>query len=269
MGTTPDYVRLAEEILGIRNAPPALAQTLVSQALVIEDRREQWLAAGARIAAAAPAAPGVYALRAGETVLYVGKATNLRRRLQSHFAPRRWPSLPPSLARVDNAEWRVVGSELEALLREMEWIAEFEPPVNTQIAPPALATREIPSRLVRDVIAVLPSVESDSVELVGARVIGATVIQRSRRNGADLAVHAERLWKFFRGRPVHSAATLSPIVYSWLARRGSAATWIDAGDLASARDLRARLQTLFDAGELFAERIVVVSGSDARRRRGR
>src|SRR5262245_43001839 len=127
MGPSPDYVRLAEEVLGIRNAPPAIAQKLVSQALVVEDRREQWLKVGARISGVAPPSPAVYRLHADETVLYVGKAVNLRRRLQSHFAPRRWHSLPPPLARVTHAEWLEVGSELEALLREAEWIADFSP----------------------------------------------------------------------------------------------------------------------------------------------
>ena len=52
------------------------------------------------------------------TVLYVGKAINLRRRLRSHFAARRWRGLKAPLARADGAEWHEVGSELEALLRE-------------------------------------------------------------------------------------------------------------------------------------------------------
>ena len=265
MGSAPDYVRLAEDVLGIRNAPPGIAQKLVSQALVIEDRRELWLQVGARISAVAPATPGVYRLHADATVLYVGKAVNLRRRLQSHFARRRWHSLPPPLARVTHAEWLEVGSELEALLREAEWIAEFKPTVNTQVASPELGTRGVPARLVRDLIVVAPSVEGDSVELIGARVEGPTFIQRSRRDGSDLAVHAERLWKFLRGRLAPSAPALSPIVFSWLTGRGRDASWIDAGDLASARDLRARLDSLLATRELFGERFVVASG----RRRSR
>src|SRR5262245_41587999 len=103
MGGQPDYVRLAEEVLGIRNATPALAERFVSQALFIEDRREVWLRTGAAIVAKAPAVPGVYVLRAGDSALYVGKAINLKRRLQAHFAPRRWQKLPPALSRVSHA----------------------------------------------------------------------------------------------------------------------------------------------------------------------
>jgi hypothetical protein len=54
MGRTPDYQRLAAEVLGIRNAPPELARRLVSQALVVEDRRDVWQRNGERICAAAP-----------------------------------------------------------------------------------------------------------------------------------------------------------------------------------------------------------------------
>src|ERR1700716_358035 len=94
MGDAPDYQRLADEVLGIRGAPPELARRLVAQALVVEDRRESWRRAGQRICAAAPASPGVYLLRGdGGRALYVGKAINLRRRLRAHFAGRRWKAL--------------------------------------------------------------------------------------------------------------------------------------------------------------------------------
>ncbi len=201
MGDPPDYVRLAEDVLGIRNAPAALARRLVDQALVIEDRHDVWRRAGERICASAPQSPGVYLLRdAHGVVLYVGKANNLRRRLRAHFAPRRWRAIAPHLGRVSDAEWVVVGSELEALILEARWIRELAPIVNTQVGPPSLDARDVPGALVRDVIVIEPSVEEDSVELVAARADGPAMIQRTRRNGRDLAVHAARLWKFFRPR---------------------------------------------------------------------
>src|SRR5690242_2163292 len=128
MGGAPDHQRLAEEVLGIRGAPPDLARRLVEQALVIEDRRSAWRLAGERICNAAPAAAGVYILRdAAGAPLYVGKAINLRRRLRAHFANRRWRAIKPQMARAVSAEWIGVGSELEALLREAMLIAELRP----------------------------------------------------------------------------------------------------------------------------------------------
>src|SRR5262245_10858728 len=180
MGSAVDHRQLAADVLGIRGASPELARRLVSQALVVEDREAVWRRIGERICRDAPEVPGVYLFRDSDgRVLYVGKAINVKRRLRAHFAPRRWRSLPPELSRVADAEWTPVGSELEAQLREALLIDELQPVVNVQTAAPDLSTRDIPRALVRDVIVVLPSVEEDSVELVGARVDGPCLIQRT------------------------------------------------------------------------------------------
>src|SRR5262245_25327839 len=198
MGDAPDHQQLVADVLGIRGAPPALAKRLVAQALVLEDRRDAWRRVGERICRDAPAAPGVYVLNdAAGRALYVGKAVNLRRRLRAHFAERRWRTLKPELSRIADAEWQQVGSEIEALLREAALIAELCPVVNVQTAAPALTTRDIPRALVRDVLVIVPSIEADSVELIGARQHGEWMMQRTRRSGADLAVHSQRVMRFF------------------------------------------------------------------------
>jgi predicted GIY-YIG superfamily endonuclease len=260
MGDTPDYPRIAAEVLGIRNAPFELARRLVSQALVLEDRHEQWRRVGERVCAEAPTTAGVYVLRdAAGTVLYVGKAINLRRRLRTHFAARRWRGLKAPLARVDAAEWHEVGSELEALLTEATLIRDLRPVVNVQIGPPDPGGRIVPAGLVKDVIVILPSVEADSAELVGARADGGWMIQRTRRNGADLAVHARRLLRFFNSplRRGEDAAPLAPIVFSWLAGRGATSSRLDPHDAATLKALQSSLATLLRDERLFVERIVV------------
>lgn len=261
MGDLPDYVQLAEDVLGIRNAPASLARRLVDQALVIEDRRDIWRQAGERICASAPQSPGVYVLRdAHGVVLYVGKANNLRRRLRAHFAPGRWRTIGPDLGRAADAEWVIVGSELEALLGEARWIGTLAPIVNTQVGPPSFDARDVPVALVRDTVVIVPSVEDDSVELVAARADGPAMIQRTRRNGRDLAVHASRLWRFFRPRFLSTSSPgegpLAPIVFSWLAGRGRASTRVDLRDIASKEELRARLASAVGDRDLFSERIV-------------
>lgn len=261
MGAEPDHQHLAAEILGIRNAPPDFARRLVSQALVVEDRREAWRRAGDRICAGAPSTPGVYVLRdAAGRALYVGKTTNLRRRLRTHFVGRRWRGLKAELARSAGAEWEQTGSELEALLREAALIHDLQPVVNVQIGPPSLSTRDIAPALVRDVIVVVPSVEVDSAELVAARSDGGWCIQRTRRDGADLAVHTSRLMRFFNSplRGKFGGGALAPIVFSWLAHRGADQSRLDPHDAESPRELRARLGTLLADERLFAERIVVL-----------
>ena len=190
--------------------------------------------------------------------MYVGKAVNLRRRLRAHFADRRWRAIKPEMSRVTDAEWIDVGSELEALLRESALIQELQPIVNVQTGSPELAARDIPHALVRDVIVIVPSVEEDSVELIAARVDGAWMIQRTRRSGADLAVHSLRLMRFFHS-PLSphrvKSPPLAPIVFSWMAGRGSTATRLDPRDVRDARELRGRLATLLRDERLFFERL--------------
>ena len=258
MGGARDDQRLAAEILGIRGAPPDLARKLVAQALVVEERQDAWRAAGERICRTAPPLPGVYVLRdAAGIVLYVGKAVNIQRRLRTHFAARRWRAIKPEMSRAVDAEWTAVGSELEALLREAALIRELQPIVNVQTGPPAIDTREIPSTLIKDVVVVVPSVEDDSAELVCARADGGWMIQRTRRNGADLTVHARRLMRFFQSslRRGDDDAPLAPLVFSWLAGRGAGASRIDPHDAPTARTLSGRLSALLRDERLFQERL--------------
>ena len=82
-----------------------------------------------------PTTPGVYRFRDDDgTVLYVGKAKNLRARLTSYFQdpaalhPRTF-SMVTSASRVD---WVVVKNEVEALQLEWQWIKEFDPRYNVR-----------------------------------------------------------------------------------------------------------------------------------------
>jgi predicted GIY-YIG superfamily endonuclease len=262
MGQLMDYPRLADEVLGIRGASPTLARQLVDQALVMEDRQEFWQRAGERICRDAPTSPGIYVLRDtdGEAV-YVGKALNLRRRLRSHFSARRWRALRPVMARVTGAEWQEVGSELEALLREAILIRQLRPKGNVQIGPPAIRTRVIPRRLMRDVVTIVPSVNADSVELVAARVEGDILIQRISRDGGDLDRGAADLWQFFHPARLGTQdeqGSLAALVFSWLAGRGANTTRLDPHDWESASALAARLGALLRDETLFVERLVIV-----------
>ncbi len=82
-----------------------------------------------------PESPGVYRFRdAHGRVIYVGKAKNLRQRLNSYFAD--FASLHPrtqtmvrTAAKVD---WTVVATEVEALQLEYSWIKEFDPRFNVR-----------------------------------------------------------------------------------------------------------------------------------------
>ncbi|GGC88605.1 UvrABC system protein C [Tersicoccus solisilvae] len=80
-----------------------------------------------------PTTPGVYRFRDQHgRVIYVGKAKNLRSRLNSYFAAPH-TLLPKTRTMVFSAasvEWTVVGSEFEALQLEYTWIKEYDPRFN-------------------------------------------------------------------------------------------------------------------------------------------
>jgi excinuclease ABC subunit C len=88
-----------------------------------------------------PESPGVYRFRAapvnGERlgrVIYVGKAKNLRSRLNSYFADTwtlhaRTQQMVTTAASVD---WVTVGTEVEALQLEYAWIKEYDPRFNVR-----------------------------------------------------------------------------------------------------------------------------------------
>jgi predicted GIY-YIG superfamily endonuclease len=258
-GAARDYQRLAADVLGIRGASPALARTLVEQALVIEDWRERWRQVGKIAVRKAPSAPGVYVFRDWSGgVLYVGKAMNLRRRLAAHFAERRWRTLPPALARVITVEWQAVGSEIEALLREATLIRDLRPLVNVQRAAPTFATRAIPASLIRDVVLVLPSIDSNVATLLAARADGSILLQHTLRSGVELERHSWELWEFFGHRTCTAHESFAALVFSWLAHRGQRTTRVYPADAGVLSELRRQLSQLLADKNVFAERLVSI-----------
>ena len=84
-------------------------------------------------AALLPETPGVYLFKdAGGTVLYVGKARNLRSRVRSYFLESRWADAKTgSLAReIADMETILVGNEREALALEHNLIKQYRPKFN-------------------------------------------------------------------------------------------------------------------------------------------
>lgn len=90
-----------------------------------------WRPASASI----PTQPGVYRFSDPQgRVIYVGKAKNLRSRLNSYFADPaglhfRTQTMVATAAKV---EWTVVQNELESLQLEYTWIKEFDPRFNVR-----------------------------------------------------------------------------------------------------------------------------------------
>jgi excinuclease ABC subunit C len=83
-----------------------------------------------------PSKPGCYLYRNTEgTIIYVGKAINLKNRVRSYFhADTSHDSKTRRLVRdIVDIEWIVVGSELEALILEMNLIKKHRPKYNIRL----------------------------------------------------------------------------------------------------------------------------------------
>lgn len=83
-----------------------------------------------------PVKPGCYIMKnASGDVIYVGKAINLRSRVRSYFQERADLDRKTGklVAQVADLEWIVVGSELEALILEMNLIKKHRPRFNVRL----------------------------------------------------------------------------------------------------------------------------------------
>lgn len=82
-----------------------------------------------------PAEPGVYFHRdADKKIIYIGKAAVLKNRVMSYFQNKhRDPKTRLLVADIADTEWITVGSEVEALFLESEFIKRYKPKFNIDL----------------------------------------------------------------------------------------------------------------------------------------
>ena len=87
-----------------------------------------------------PTGPGLYFMKAGgDTVLYIGKAKNLRSRVSSYFQPgsdllsTRGPKILEMINKVHTVEYLETKSEVDAVLQEARLVKDIHPPYNTHL----------------------------------------------------------------------------------------------------------------------------------------
>ena len=84
----------------------------------------------------APTQPGCYLMKDNQgKIIYVGKAVNLRNRLRSYFhnSAQQDGKTRRLVRAIETIEWIVVGSELEALILEMNLIKKHRPHFNVRL----------------------------------------------------------------------------------------------------------------------------------------
>jgi len=83
-----------------------------------------------------PNKPGCYLMKDKESrVIYIGKAVNLRSRVRSYFhdAANHSRKTAEMVLKIEDIEWIVVSSELEALILEMNLIKRYRPRYNIRL----------------------------------------------------------------------------------------------------------------------------------------
>ena len=80
-----------------------------------------------------PTEPGVYRFYdKDDRVIYVGKAKNLKNRLNSYFGSNLATKTHRMVHTAMRVDWTIVGTEIEALALEFTWIKSFNPQFNVQ-----------------------------------------------------------------------------------------------------------------------------------------
>jgi DNA polymerase III subunit epsilon len=130
----PDALATAEILVSLLGLAQERGARTLAEVFELAAPRARRLHSKRSLVAGAPQTPGVYLFRDGhDTVLYVGKARDLRARLRSYFSgSRQRPAVEAALGALERVEWRELGSELEAALAELRLIRELRPPANAR-----------------------------------------------------------------------------------------------------------------------------------------
>lgn len=80
-----------------------------------------------------PDKPGVYLMKSGEEIVYIGKAKSLKHRLSSYFQKNKEGKSHDILSHSTDIEFIVCGSEVDALVLEANLIKEHRPKFNIRL----------------------------------------------------------------------------------------------------------------------------------------
>ncbi|TML18835.1 MAG: hypothetical protein E6G28_13080, partial [Actinobacteria bacterium] len=124
----PDAVATAEVLVFLLGLAQERGARTVRDVVELAAPRARRLDGKRHLVAGAPTTPGVYLFRdVNDTVLYVGKARDLRARLRSYFSgARQRPAVEAALGALARIEWRLLG----CLIRELR------PPANSRSTRP-------------------------------------------------------------------------------------------------------------------------------------
>jgi hypothetical protein len=211
-----------------------------------------------------PNQPGVYWMkdRSG-TVIYVGKAKNLRSRVHSYFrrTEYRTEKVQRILEMLYDLDYELVGSELEALLLEARRIRQHRPAINVQLQ---IHDRPIsPAQRISRIL-ILPSRAEDQFELFlvhRTRPLRQITLSRSTEDWSEL--HALIDATYFAaaredGELSDEGREEREILLRWWLRHRDAVDGVDMDAVADTDDALRLLRQYIEVGPTNTERVVYI-----------
>ncbi|MFP4013190.1 MAG: nucleotide excision repair endonuclease [Chitinispirillaceae bacterium] len=190
--------------------------------------------------ASLPERPGVYGFRNREgEYIYIGKASNMRRRLQSYF--RFNDESPEKLKQLRNQAYSFTlhpcGSELESLLYEYRLIKKYKPPLNRQIR---ISERRGDIKMLEDSVYLLPHAETGKGMLVWIRKEQKIRLRPFSTDWNEEQDIIRDLDEYFFSEKLKTSKDDFPeleIATRWIKRNQDKLYMIPAGNLASSKEV--------------------------------
>lgn len=213
-----------------------------------------------------PEAPGVYLMKndAGR-VIYVGKAANLRNRLQTYF---RQPTpedrkLQQQQAQLRQLHFEVTETELDALLRENALIRRIKPALNRQQRIHAAATQPEKKRGIFIVPIKRPTGtagrERVVVYFLSPQGLRRAVLPARHKPGKRLRQLLAAFWDEAATATTGPPAPEVEIAARWLAQNRSWVSMIDPEECRDRQEAERKLGAVLHARELFETSVRIVS----------
>jgi hypothetical protein len=185
-------------------------------------------------------APGVYGFKNREgAYIYIGKATNTRRRVSGYFRPSEESPEKLTRLRAEAVSFTVhpCGSELESLLYEHRLILKYSPPLNTQTE---VNERKGVYQPIDDCVVLLPHADQGKGMSVWFRRSQKIELHPFAVDFSEDAAIAAELEQFFfvdRLAPVFTDFAEQEIAFRWIRRHQDRLTIVPAGKMGTGREI--------------------------------
>jgi len=209
-----------------------------------------------------PTTPGVYLMKDNQDqIFYVGKAKNLKSRVESYFINRsdmddKGMSI---LSRLFDLIYQEVGSELEALLLENKCINEYQPDLNTQIK---IHTLDILEYRKTRILILLPGISEEQIVLFLVNGTNtATVIIINNKERPDWQ-YLNKVIKqiFFNHVQIESNFSLEQIeiIWRWFSVHKKMINFLDVEQCGSLENCMETIKKYFADEKLFSDKIYYI-----------